>query len=517
VRRRLAIVALVPVALAGVAVALLTAGAGQADPAGPAPTSATTPGAVQLVSGQPLAQPPVVRAKNGVLRLRLEAAKGQARIAGRILGDFTTYNGLYPAPTLWVEPGDRIELEIVNHLEHETNVHTHGLHVDPAGIADNVLRLMQPGSTSRTVIDVPKDHEQGTYWYHPHHHGHVDDQVYGGLAGALLIGDPLRPFPALKGIRRQLMLLQGVQLSPDRARLVPEGQDVNTETLLVNGQLRPIVQMRPGEVQLWRLANISNDHFYRLRLSGHRLHVLAQDGNTLGRLSTTDTLVLAPGQRADVLVRAGIQGRFVLEQLPFDQGFAKFGRETLLTLEVSGKSVGRKRALPQNLQPLDLLEGKPDAKRTLTFTEVDGNPGFLINGEAFDHNRINELVKLGRLQEWTLVNESGEDHPFHLHTNDFLVTKVNGKPAPIRGYRDTALIPRNGGSLTIRFAATDFLGKVVYHCHILFHEDHGMMGLIEWIGPNGERSTTPCPDCPERIGAGHSGHSGPHPALSPSG
>lgn len=503
-RHRLAIVGLAPLALAGALVVLVTARPGHADPAGPAPTS-TAVAAQQLVSGQPLAQPPVVRSKNGVLRLRLEAAKGQARVAGRMLDDFITYNGSFPAPTLVIEPGDRIELEIVNRLEHETNMHTHGLHVDPTGIADNVLRLMQPGTTSRTVIDVPKGHEQGTYWYHPHHHGHTDEQVYGGLAGALLVGDPLRPFPTLRGVRKQLMLLQGVQLADDQTRLVPEGSSPNTETLLVNGQLRPVVSMRPGEVQLWRLANISNDHFYRIRLAGHRLRVLAQDGNTLDRLWTTDTILLAPAQRADVLVRAGKQGTFVLEQVPYDQG-NKFGRADLLTLRVSGERVRHERTFPRTLQPLKLLEGEPDAERTLTFTEVDGDPGFLINGEAFDHNRVSELVKLGHLQEWTLVNPSDEDHPFHLHTNDFVVTKVNGKPVPIRGYQDTALVLRSGGTTTIRFVAEDFLGKAVYHCHILFHEDHGMMGVVEWIGRNGERSTTPCPDCSEPSPDAHAGH-----------
>lgn len=173
------------------------------------------------------------------------------------------------------------------------------------------------------------------------------------------------------------------------------------------------MRMRPGEAQRWRLANVSNDHFFRLRLRGHRLHVVAQDGNTLDRLGRPTRSCSPPGSGPTC-----------------SSGQARAGR--------SGSSSCR------STRVHEVRTGEPDAERTLEFSEVNANPGFLINGRAFDHDRVDELVRLGRLNEWTLVNRTGENHPFHVHTNDFLVTEVNGRSVPVRGYQDTVLMPRHG-------------------------------------------------------------------------
>lgn len=447
-------------------------------------------------------EPPVLKSRNGVLRVTFSPQLGTAIVNGRTVYGMKTFTGTYPGPTLRIKPGDTIDMTFVNLLDEDTNLHFHGFRVSPAGIADNVLRDIAPAVTSvttaagesvRIVVHIPKDHPPGLFWYHPHMHGLVDGQVYPGLAGLIVIGGLLKNLPTLKGITKRTMALTSIQL--DGNRLVDvDSAEMDKEITLVNGHYRPALYIRPGELQLWRIGNISNDFWYRLRLGGQRLHVISEDGNPVGRTWSARQLLLPPGKRYEFLVRGPSAGRYRLESLSFNQGFQQFPRYTVANVISSGAPVRRPIRVPRVVSPRQqalidsTLADDVARKRTQTFSIEDpfpaDNQAFKINGQLFDQDVVNETVELGTTEEWLLRNTSTEDHPFHIHTNDFLVEKINGRPVPIHGFADVVNIPRmqNGkpGTVLIRMRFRTFTGKAVFHCHILFHEDNAMMGIIQF-------------------------------------
>ena len=433
-------------------------------------------------AGDTLREPTELASTGGTLSASLTMAKGAATVAGKRVSGLLLYNGVYPGPTLRVSPGDRIALRISDRLGRPTNMHFHGFAVTPSGIGDNVLRTFAPGSVSDVVVDLPADHAQGLYWYHPHLMGLTNTQVYGGLFGLISVGDPLARFPALRGIRQRLLALSSIQT--DGGRLRPHGRASTVAApVLVNGQARPTLTIHPGETQFWRFANTSSGNWYKLRLAGAAFTVLVQDGNTLHRPWRTGTLLLPPGKRFEVLVTGGRAGTTSLQAVPFDQGRDHYGFRTVLRL-VSG---GERRAtpvVPAVLGPVENLRVEPVAiRRTLTFTiRTEPTLQFLIDGKAYAMSAVPIAAPLGELEEWTLLNRSGEAHPFHMHTNDIEVVAVNGRPVPIRSYQDVVMIPVRG-SVTIRFRPGRFTGVAVFHCHILFHEDLGMMGAVRWTQP----------------------------------
>jgi suppressor of ftsI len=477
------LVAIVPLAVAGSAFAAVHVGASQ-------------PG---------FFQPRVIASHDGVLRATLVAKAGTALVNGRPVRGMMTIDGTYPGPTLVAQPGDEVELTLVNKLPLPTNLHFHGFRVTPANIGDNVLRMMAPAVTTRELksgnsyrisFTIPRVHQQGLYWYHPHMHTLVDREVYAGFAGMIVVGDPVARFPQLSGVAHRLLALQEIKVTPGGKLLlapVLDGDRIQGPTNLVNGRLKPTLTMRPGETQLWGVANISTESWYKLELPGHVLHVIGLDGNPVPFRQDKRIVLLAPGNRVEFLVQAGRPGTYPLRSLSFDEGYNHFGQVTLATLVVSGASE-TPRALPYEISPTELREQRNTLNddlvdhRTLTFSILDdkhfpkNNNGFLINGKLFDEHRVDATVWLNTTEEWLLRNTSFEYHPFHIHTNDFLVTKVDGKPVHVDGFQDTVAIPPHG-SVTIRIRFRTFTGRAVFHCHLLFHEDHGMMGIVEFKKP----------------------------------
>jgi FtsP/CotA-like multicopper oxidase with cupredoxin domain len=441
-------------------------------------------------------EPKVLSSKNGVLRITLVGEQRTAMVNGQPVTGMRVFNGSYPAPTLKLQPGDRVEITLVNKLDEVTNLHFHGFRVTPSLIGDNVLRTIAPAVTTNGVAKgtvaqvrfrIPTDHQQGLYWYHPHHHMYTDDQVYGGMAGMIEIGDPLADLPALHGIKQRMLGLTAVEVDGGALNY---DSSVSKEMNLVNGRLTPTLTMHPGETQLWRVANISNENWYTLQMPGHVFHVIGEDGNPVPTLRNEHTLRLPPGKRFEFLIEAGNPGTYPLRSLAFNQGHDKFGQLTLATLVVAGQHETT-RTLPTVVSPHEALEQERTltepivAHRTLTFSIDKPFPtqtfnGFRINGKLFGKNPAYEKVRLNTTEEWLIRNTSFEDHPFHIHTNDFLVTKINGKRVAPDGFQDVARIPRNG-SITIRMRFRTFTGKAVFHCHILFHEDHGMMGIVQFV------------------------------------
>lgn len=426
-----------------------------------------------------LRDPPEILSRNGLLRTRIVVERRKVRLAGRDLWALT-YNGMYMPPTLRLRPGDRMEVSFANKLDQQTNLHVHGMHVSPVGNSDNVFLKIEPGKSFTYKYAFPKSLEPGTYWYHPHPHTLSAAQTAGGMAG-LIVVDGLDTYlpAALRGITQHVVALKDFQLVGDDVKTTNLKIGAPT-TRTVNGQLDPRIRIRPGETQLWRLANIGANIFYKVALPGTRFHVVAQDGYPVNKVYSVDSLVIPAGARYDVLVQGPKAGVSELRTLPYDTGKAgnRFPGVTLATVRSEGEPM-RPVALPTAFAPVDDLGDEPVAgRKTVTFTENKAGTLFYINHKQFDHHRVDFRARLNTVEEWTIKNDSDEVHSFHIHTNDFQVMSINGEAQTNYGLRDTVDVPPRG-TMVVRIRFLDYPGRTVLHCHILNHEDAGMMAVLQ--------------------------------------
>jgi suppressor of ftsI len=429
--------------------------------------------------GRAFHEPAVLRSRGGRLRTTFRVQEGRFEVAGvSVRGK--SYRGTFIGPTLRVRPGDTIEIRVVNRLGEPTNLHEHGFHVSPVGISDNVLRTMPAGTDNTVRVRIPRDIAPGTYWYHSHLHPLAEEQVFSGLAGVIVVEGLTERLPrALRRVPDRVLALKDLQVR-DGAILDRNIDSGARTTRTVNGLVDPLLHARTNQTQLLRLANISADIWYRLRLDGTRFSVIAEDANPVGRVWTAGELLLPPGKRYDVLVRWPRAGTYRLRTLRYSTGPAgdTYPERQLATVGVAGTPVPDVR-WPRSLGPLPRFQRDGVRRvRHLKFSENAAGTKFFINGRQFDSTRVNEVVKLGTNEEWVIRNVSREQHPFHIHVNDFQVMSIDGKPYRARSLQDTVPL-RVGGVVRIRMRFRNFLGAYVYHCHILAHEDAGMMGIVD--------------------------------------
>jgi FtsP/CotA-like multicopper oxidase with cupredoxin domain len=406
-------------------------------------------------------------------------------IAGQtVVGNF--YNGLYIPPTLRVSPGDVMTIELINHFDQMTNLHQHGTIVSPLDHGDNVFIDVVPAEHYQQIINFPPDHPPGMLWYHPHMHGLVEGQIFGGMSGCLIVEGMLEPFPQLRGIKERIMLLEDFQNID--GRIPGEGQ-INSDagtTRTINGQVAPTITIHPGELQFWRIGNIGADIYYRLKLDGHVFYEIARDGARHNQLVRLDEILLPPGARSEVLVRGGPVGVYQLRTLYFNEGQVgdQYPEVNMATV-ISQGCPRRPVPLPGNDQfpPVVDLRNFPIAKhRIFVFSENPNTNQFYINGMQFDPNVVNTTVKLGTVEEWTVKNVADEEHVFHIHQLHFQVTERNGKKLPFVGRQDVVNLPVHSTTkILLPFLDPVQVGKFVYHCHIVSHEDNGMMQTIEVV------------------------------------
>jgi FtsP/CotA-like multicopper oxidase with cupredoxin domain len=458
----------------------------------------------------PFANPPEIVSAGGVLHGTLRIAPAQVDIAGKVVTT-TVYNGEYMPPVLRVRPGDTVRLVLDNAGSTDANIHYHGLGVTPKVPGDNVFLLVNPATTFQYDFLIPADHPQGLFWYHPHVHPGVNPAIAGGLSGGMIIGNVLAPFPELAGITERVMLLKDMKLKkgvpvqdPD-----PDGKTIRT----INGIYQPLIEIQKGELQLWRIGNIGANIYYKLRLPKHTFQVLAQDGNLTTGLVETGTLIIPPAARYEVLVRGGKPGKYKLKAMPFNtgpQGDA-YPAQVLAHVRVNKPAVTNPIPFPTTFPPVpDLRQAHIDTTRTIVFADADSDDPstqFTINGQFYDHTRIDTTVTLGTTEEWTIQNTSKELHVFHIHQTDFQVTEIDGKSVPFTGYQDTVSLPfakkkkgkRVPGEVKVIIPFTNpvIAGEFVYHCHIVQHADQGMMANIQVVPPG--TPTTPG-------GPGHGAH-----------
>lgn len=432
-------------------------------------------------TGAELQQPQVLDSQGGRLEVGLTAAAG-VRLTGqdtRALG----YNGTSPGPTLRVRPGDELAVRLTNQLEVPTNLHTHGVRVSPQGNSDNPFLRVDPGASFDYLYRIPADHPAGTYWYHPHHQGMVADQIFGGLAGVLLVdrgGD-------LPVTADRVLLVTDTTLDGDgRVAQVSAMDRVmgrQGELVLVNGQHQPTIPATPGATQRWRIINGCTSRVLAIRLAGHEPVQVAQDRTFLPVPASRDRVVLAPGNHVDVVIRPTGTGRYELIAEPFERGGMGGGNTasgpvTLATVAAAG-ATAMSPPLPATLPAEIPPTGPATTQRQIAFQMGMGMGGmaFTIDGRAFDPERDDQTVRLGAIEEWTVTNLSPLAHPFHLHVWPFTVLATSDATPPVGVPQDVVLIPARGW-VRLRIPFTTYSGRSVYHCHILDHEDAGMMATV---------------------------------------
>jgi bilirubin oxidase len=388
---------------------------------------------------------------------------------------------------LEVHEGDRVIVHFRNDLDEPTTIHWHGLHI-PFVSDGSPFHPVAAGGTHDYLFTVPAG-AAGTYWYHPHPNHRTGHQIGKGLYGAIIVRATDDPLPST--LREQLLVLSDNRFLSDQSLDFPEPNSPQAiidqengregDVLFVNGKVMPSIEIRSGEVQRWRVVNAGASRVYRLALPGHKLLHIGSDGGLFERPLEVDEIVLANGERVELLVRGtGVPGeRVVLQTLPYDRYIPQTRPQDwnrardLLTLAYTDEPRQTPAAIPPVLRAVPPLDpALATATRVITLSQG------LINGKTMDMERMDVSTSLGATEIWEIENIVGMDHPFHLHGFQFQVLDRNGVPEPFRSWKDTINIPKHEtAKVIVRFA--DYAGKWMFHCHILDHEDNGMMGILE--------------------------------------
>lgn len=492
------------------AVAALLGGAGGAA-AQPEPPIAI-PRATVALDEPCTAEPgtlPEIASSGGVLRGTLTMAPATYTLGGEQVTT-NVYNGRYNAPTLRVGLGERVELTVVNRMRAVggvqpadvdiTNQHYHGLVVTPIPPAgDNVTHVAIPqrGRNVNHYPLLPADsaiQSQGLMWYHPHPHGHTLPQVAGGLAGAMVVGSLLDSFPHYREATERILVIKSSGGPPD-------------PVLNINGVQCPRLTVT-AEQELWRILNATGNTFLNLKLQGYTFTVLAFDGNAVISPIEQDSLFVPPGGRVEAILTAGTGPAVAsLVAAPFlkspDTATVKIAEVHVAQPPAERVSLLQARARAARGSVNQALADS--IRRLATATDVDTftlhyrfGPGTAtLNDSVYDPTRLDRAVEVGRVQEWTLVNHTKAPHTFHIHQTDFLITSINGIPVEADSvFFDNVTVGVHeengsvvGDTVTVRFAFHPVaVGPFVYHCHVLLHEDLGMMQNICVYNP-GERDT----------------------------
>jgi FtsP/CotA-like multicopper oxidase with cupredoxin domain/peroxiredoxin len=472
------------------------------------------------------AQAEEVRSVNGLLRTTLVVKYGDNVIHGSRVY-LRSYNGRLVGPTLRARPGDVLKLRVENrlpevpeprvhainvpHALNSTNIHTHGLHVSPEGNSDNVYLDIKPDQVRDYEIKIPKDHVAGTFFYHPHRHGSVALQMSSGMSGALIVEGGLDEVPEIKQAQERIFVFH--QIPFDSQGLVEslatlyDGHpkkhwDESGRFTTINGVALPVITMRPGEVQRWRVIHSGIHESLTLRLDGHKLHEIAADGIPLGKMIPRDEIELQPANRSDVLVKASsTAGVYLLRDgaLPADRALQGKPEPEKFLAKVVVAGPPQDMVLPggaglARFAPFPPISDEEVQGRgtTVVFGQDEKHqpPRYFINGRQFDPDADPRRVLLGTAEEWS-VSSKEDNHPFHLHVNPFEVIRRDPETGKIveRVWRDTVLVT-DKKPVTIRVRYLDFPGKSVFHCHNLAHEDLGMMDNIEVVRTPAELKKT---------------------------
>jgi FtsP/CotA-like multicopper oxidase with cupredoxin domain len=499
-------------------ITLATSGCGLAGGGSPvSPTGTTGPGvAADLID------PPEVRSSGGVASVALTAV-----INPTTGGPAIEYNGALVLPTIRVSPGDSIDVTYANALPvsstqpiNATSLHFHGLSVSPNAPGDDSIDILaMPGQTLHYHIAIPRSHPPGVYWYHPHPHGESNWQTYNGMTGAIVIQGIASIASETAGLPERIVILRNLLEAPQftslgavrrpnaaAGRRAGAASTVCSQPFGIGGEYTTIdgrdaggpILMQPGQKQLWRVINASADGYFDLSVDGEQLHLVSLDGVAIKQYpgateQNVRDVVIPPAGRADFIVTGPTHSGVAFRTTCFDTGpGGDPNPPQVLGVINTGTPVGlpvvpAPGATPRALGTYDQAIGSTVAQhRTVAFTEDAA--GFYLNGQAYSPTAQPMFVaKSGTVEEWTLTNYSTEVHDFHIHQVHFVVEDVDGVRQPV-GWHDSFTLPiaHTDGTPSVTHVLIDFRdplirGTFLFHCHLLEHEDGGMMAKIRVI------------------------------------
>jgi FtsP/CotA-like multicopper oxidase with cupredoxin domain len=447
----------------------------------------------------PLLEPRVDDAGRKVFDLRLQQGTSEL-LPGKSTQTWGA-NGAYLGPTLRAARGDRVVVHVANALPEPTTIHWHGMHL-PAAADGGPHQPIDPGATWSPSWRI--DQPAATLWYHPHPHGATEDHVYRGLAGLFLLEDPQAsrlPLPDRYGVDDIPVILQDKRFTGDgqldfgEPAFSPIGR--LGDQLLVNGTHDPHLDITSQRVRL-RLLNASTARVYNVGFADDRsFELVATDGGLLERPHRTTRVPLSPGERAEIVVELRPGERVVLRSFPPELGTGLFeGRfagadDSFDLLQVrANTTLTPSPTMPDRLANHQRLEEAAATK----IRRLELNGSSRINGQSMELGRIDQAVTVNTTERWEVANRSGNLHNFHIHGLQFKVLAYQGAAPPphLAGWKDTVFLPSGATvGLQVRFTGyTDPALPYMFHCHLLRHEDNGMMGQLVVVQP-GQAPTSP--------------------------
>lgn len=451
--------------------------------------------------GRPLPIPPLMAVDGGAGN-RLTARKSQQEFLSDLQTPTLGYDLDYLGPTLRMKRGQTARLTVGNETDDPITAHWHGAHV-PGNMDGGPQLAFGKGDSWDAELEISQP--ATTLWYHSHVHGQTGSQVYRGLAGMLIVDDPnvTDGLPNSYGVDDIPVVVQDRSFDRSGRFSYDAGgmtsmQGVRGTNILVNGAIQPVADVPSGWVRL-RLLNGSNARIYRFSFSdGRSFFQVGSDGGLLAAPVPQTAITLAPAERIEIVV--DLSGDTQPVQL-ISQGDGNSpmggmmggdgggGPFKILTLKPRSDLVASVSQLPTSLPSSPMISETPARTRNFKlnmhlggmmgsmFRGLFGGPTMSINNQGFDMGTINQKVRLGDTELWR-ISASMMAHPFHVHGTSFQVVARNGRavdPA-VEGWKDVVLV--NGSAdILVRFdKPADAAAPFMYHCHILEHEDAGMMG-----------------------------------------
>ena len=400
-------------------------------------------------------------------------------------------NGAFLGPTLRATRGEKVRIEATNDAGEATSLHWHGMHL-PAAMDGGPHQMIEPGETWKPHWRI--DQPAATLWYHPHLHGKTASHVYKGLAGMFILDDPEESalaLPKTYGVDDLPLIVQDKKFDGrgqlDGGHSILSNLGTMGDEILVNGTPSPYVDVTSETVRL-RLLNGSVGRAFNFTFDDERtFEVVATDGGLLDGPVRLDRLQLAPGERAEIVVRFTAGEQVVLRSEKLSDGGGRFAgsdsRFDVLQLRAAS-SLTPSPATPARLTAIERLD--PDGASTVRDFDMQG---VSINGHTMDMSRIDFAVSLGTTEIWRVTNTDGSHHSFHVHDVQFQVLDIDGEDPPpvLSGWKDTIWLPSNEPvRLIMRFSDyADPDTPYMFHCHMLQHEDQGMMGQFVVVEPGG--------------------------------
>ena len=448
-----------------------------------------------------LAIPPLADSKldaDGRRLFTLTADPGESELRPGAKTDTWGFSGSYLGPTLRASRGEQVVVDFRNGLHEETTVHWHGMHL-PAAADGGPHQAVEPGGSWTPTWEI--DQPAATLWYHPHPHGDTEEHVYRGLAGMFILDDAEEAeldLPREYGVDDVPVIVQDKRFADDGSLIEDERERLGIlgDTLLVNGTYGPYLDVSTERVRL-RLLNGSTARTYDFGFSDQRdFALIATDGGLLERPAELDRIQLSPGERAEIVVAIEPRERVVLRSYPpdlepgSDSSRQDGGEDSFDVLQLrAATALEPSAALPTELVDIPKLD-PADAAETREF-ELRSRR---INDEEMDMDRIDTVVSKGTTEVWEVENGHGQPHTFHVHDVQFQVLDVDGEDPPpeLSGWKDTVQVPPRV-EVRLAMAFEDYAdpsSPYMYHCHLLRHEDEGMMGQFVVVEP-GEQAAEP--------------------------